>query len=157
MNSETDVLDSELDRMLLDRHGETIHAGVDRVELEEFARLLELGGEEFLASVYTCEERAHCGRQLEKLATRFAAKEAASKALGTGLRAIGPAEVEVVTAANGKPRLRFHGRANDRVAALGINSVSVSLTHTSVAAEAFVVALAVDPTKTDPSRKESIQ
>jgi holo-[acyl-carrier protein] synthase len=155
MKSETDVLDRDLDRMLLGRHDETVHVGVDRVELEEFGRILALGGEEFLASVYTSEERAHCKGRLEKLATRFAAKEAASKALGTGLRAIGLAEVEVVTAANGQPRLRLHGRAKDRAAALGVSSISVSLTHTAAVAEAFVVALALDPTPTDSLRKES--
>lgn len=151
MNRETHVLDC----MMLDRHGDAIHAGVDRVELEEFGRIVALGGEDFLASVYTLEERAHCEGRLEKLATRFAAKEAASKALGTGLRAIGLAEVEVVTAANGQPRLRLHGRAKDRAEAIGITSISVSLTHTSAAAEAFVVALAGVPPTTDSLRKES--
>lgn len=155
MRSETDVLDRDLGRVLLDRHDETIHVGVDRVELEEFGRVLALGGEEFLASVYTSEERAHCKGRVEKLATRFAAKEAASKALGTGLRAIGLAEVEVVTAPNGQPRLRLHGRAKDRAAALGISSISVSLTHTSMVAEAFVVALATNPPMTDTLPKES--
>ena len=155
MNSTTDIRDRDLDRMLLHRPDETIHAGVDRVELEEFGRILALGGDEFLASVYTCEERAYCGGRLEKLATRFAAKEAASKALGTGIRAIGLGEVEVLTAANGQPRLQLRGRARDRAAVLGITSISVSLTHTSVMAEAFVVAIAVDATTTDSLRKES--
>lgn len=155
MNSSPDILDRGLGRMLLDCFDETIHAGVDRVELEEFGRILALGGDEFLASVYTSKERAHCGGRLEKLATRFAAKEAASKALGTGLRSIGLAEIEVVTAANGQPRLELRGRAKDRAAVLGITSVSVSLTHTSVVAEAFVVALAIAPTRTDSLRKES--
>ena len=156
MNGEAGALDRDLNRMLAERH-ETIRAGVDRVDLEEFSRIVALGGEGFFASVYTCQERAHCKGHLEKLATRFAAKEAASKALGTGLRAFSLAEVEIVTAANGQPRLQLRGRANERATSLGICSISVSLTHTSIAAEAFVVALALDPTTTDPLRKESTQ
>jgi holo-[acyl-carrier protein] synthase len=92
------------------------------------------------------------------LATRFAAKEAASKALGTGLRDIGLLEIEVVSEANGRPRLEFHGRARDRARELGITSMAVSLTDTQTAAVAFVVALAAPANTTEPSlplRKES--
>jgi holo-[acyl-carrier protein] synthase len=138
--------------------GEGIHAGVDQVELEEFGRILATGGAEFLGTVYTDSEREHCAGRLERLAVRFAAKEAATKALGTGLRGIGPSEIEVVTEANGHPRLRLHGRAHDRARALGITSMSVSLTHTQTAAVAFVVALAAPTNTTDspmPLRKES--
>jgi holo-[acyl-carrier protein] synthase len=157
MNSEADVLDTDLRRRLGDRH-DVVHAGVDRVDLAEFGRIMALGGDSFLASVYTGKERAHCEGRVEKLAVRFAAKEAATKALGTGIRAISLTEVEVITAATGQPRLRLHGRANDRALSLGICSISVSMTHTSTTAEAFVVALAVDPTTIAYLvRKESTQ
>jgi holo-[acyl-carrier protein] synthase len=138
--------------------GEEIHAGVDQVELEEFSRILAAGGDEFLGTVYTDEERAYCAGRLERLAARFAAKEAATKALGTGLRGIGPREIEVVSDANGRPRLRLHGRAHDRAQALGLTSMSVSLTHTRTAAVAFVVALGDLVNTSDslsPLRKES--
>lgn len=156
MSGEAEVLDPDRGRRL-DEQRETIRAGVDRVDLAEFRRIVALGGDGFLASVYTVEERAHCEGRLEKLAARFAAKEAATKALGTGIRTISLTEVEVITAPNGQPRLQLHGRAHDRAASLGICSISVSLTHTSTAAEAFVVALAVDATTTDSLRKESTQ
>jgi len=153
------------DRVLRDALGDVligggqhlaIYAGVDRVELEAFRRILATGGDDLLGAVYTELEREHCCGRVERLATRFAAKEAATKALGTGLRGIGPTEIEVVSEANGQPRLRLHGRARERATALRITSMSVSLTRTSIAAEAFVVALAADEPVIDSSlRKES--
>jgi holo-[acyl-carrier protein] synthase len=138
--------------------GDAFHMGVDQVELEEFSRILATGGDEFLATVYTECERDHCAGRIERLAARFAAKEAASKALGTGLRGIGPREIEIVSEANGRPRLSLHGRAHDRAQALGIQSASVSLTHTRTAVVAFVVALAPSANTVDssvPLSKES--
>jgi holo-[acyl-carrier protein] synthase len=131
-----------------------IRAGVDRVELAEFDRILAMAGDGFLAAVYTDGERHDCSGRLERLATRFAAKEAASKALGTGLRGVMLREIEVVSEAIGQPRLQLHGRARDRADALGIVSMSVSLTHTSMVGEAFVVALTAGAAET-PLRKES--
>lgn len=143
-------LDSQVVLELDDlKHGYEIHAGVDRVELEEFSRILTTGGDEFLGTVYTDGERDHCGGRLDRLAARFAAKEAAAKALGTGLRGVGPRKIEVVSETNGRPRLRLHGRAHDRAQVLGITSLSVSLTHTRTAAVAFVVALATPARRTD--------
>jgi holo-[acyl-carrier protein] synthase len=132
-----------------------VYAGIDRVELIEFSRILATGGDEFLGTVYTEGERGQSGDRLERLATRFAAKEAASKALGTGLRGISPTEIEVVSADNGQPQLRLHGRARERAETLGIVSMSVSLTHTSMAAEALVVALAATVTSRSSLRKDS--
>ncbi len=156
MTDRAGLLAAGVDDLVL---GKDIHAGVDQVELEEFRRVLRAGGDEFLGTVYTDEERNYCAGGLERLAARFAAKEAATKALGTGLRGISPREIEVVSAANGRPRLQLHGRAHDRALALGFTSMSVSLTHTRTAALAFVVALGVSVNKTDsslPSRKESM-
>jgi holo-[acyl-carrier protein] synthase len=129
-----------------------IHAGVDMVDLGEFRRILAVGGEGFLVTVYTEQERAHCDGRLGRLATRFAAKEAASKALGTGFRGIGPLDIEVVSDANGRPGLVFHGRARDRAEAVGVTSVSVSLSDTKSAAVAFVVvAFSAPKSKNEPS------
>lgn len=137
--------------------GGSIRGGVDRVELEEFRRIVGAGGDRFLATVYTLDEREHCGGRIEKLATRFAAKEAATKALGTGIRGVSLREIEVVTMPSGQPVLRLHDRAQSRAAAMGITSISVSLTHTSVVAEAFVVALASEPVTHATTQEEKRQ
>jgi len=121
--------------------GQSVRAGVDRIELESFGRILAAGGVEFMTSTYTDAERDHCAGRVERLATRFAAKEAASKALGTGFRGISPSEIEIVSEASGQPELRLRGRALDRAAAIRVTSIAISLTHTAVAAEAFVVAV----------------
>jgi holo-[acyl-carrier protein] synthase len=118
-----------------------ILCGVDRVELEEFSRIIGAAGDAFLEAVYTPAERYYCAGRIERLAARFAAKEAATKALGSGIRGVSLREIEVVHTTSGQPRLCLHGRAEARARTIGVEAVSVSLTHTSMVAEAFVVAL----------------
>jgi holo-[acyl-carrier protein] synthase len=140
---------------LLSTAGMDVRVGVDRVELAEFKRVMETGGGPFLDSVFTGRELAHCGGRLDRLAARFAAKEAATKALGTGIRGLSLSEIEVVSHASGQPELRLVGRASDRAAELGVTSISVSLTHTSSTAEAFVVALVNSNTLNSTTHKET--
>jgi holo-[acyl-carrier protein] synthase len=121
--------------------GTVVRAGVDRVELSEFKRTLAVAGPRFLERTFTPREIASCAGRAERLATRFAAKEATAKVLGTGFRGLNWQEVEVVTYSHGEPHLLLHDRARDRADHLGLVSLSLSLTHTNVAAEAFVVAL----------------
>lgn len=136
----------------LKRHGgrraataiQTVRVGVDRIELAAFRRIVAAGGDAFVGIVYTEAERHYCCGRVERLAARFAAKEAASKALGTGFRRIGPSDIEVVSSAGGEPHLRLHGRALDRADSIGLCSLAVSLTHTANVAEAFVVAICSD-------------
>jgi holo-[acyl-carrier protein] synthase len=132
-----------------------VRAGVDRVELAEFKRVMKTGGGPFLDTVFTRRELAYCRGRLDRLAARFAAKEAATKALGTGLRGLSLAEIEVISHPSGQPELCLAGRGADRAAELGVRSISVSLTHTSHAAEAFVVALVSTNTLTFTTHKET--
>lgn len=118
-----------------------VRAGVDRVELRGFGRIVELAGGDFLDRIYTANELAFCRGRIDRLATRLAAKEATAKLLGTGMRGLSWQEIEVVSEPSGEPRLRLHDRARARADALGIVSISVSLTHTTMVVEAFVVAL----------------
>lgn len=140
---------------LLSAAGINVRAGIDRVELAEFKRVMETGGGPFIDSVFTEGELAHCGGRLDRLAARFAAKEAATKALGTGIRGLSLAEIEVVSHPSGQPELRLVGRAADRAAELGLRSISVSLTHTSSTAEAIVVALVNSTTLHSTTHKET--
>ena len=135
--------------------GTEVRAGVDRVELSEFKRVMNTGGVPFLRTVFTERELGHCSGRLDRLAARFAAKEAATKALGTGLRGLSLNEIEVISHRSGQPELHLAGRAADRAAELGVRSISVSLTHTSRAAEAFVVALVNSNTVTSTAHKET--
>ena len=117
-----------------------VSVGVDIIEIARIQRALEDFGERFLHKVYTERERERYGSRVPELAARFAAKEATSKALGTGIRGIRWREMEVLANRRGKPVLVLHGGAADRAALLGLVAFDVSLTHSRSDAMAFVVA-----------------
>jgi holo-[acyl-carrier protein] synthase len=118
-----------------------IAIGVDLVErarvLQTFARF----GERFLLRVFTEIEREQAGGRVERLIGRFAAKEAAAKALGTGIATVAWREIEIVRLPGGKPALRLHGRAAERAALLGLTAFDVSISDTQHHAMAVVVGL----------------
>jgi holo-[acyl-carrier protein] synthase len=115
------------------------------IEIRRIERTLADFGERFLNRVYTVREQERCRARVSELAARFAAKEATSKALGTGIRGIRWREMEVLANRRGKPVLVLHGSAAERAAALRLVSFDVSLTHSRTEAMAIVVALR-DPT-----------
>src|SRR5579859_6252128 len=112
-----------------------VGTGIDLVEIERIRHSVERFGERFLARLYTASEQAYCLRKrnaAESLAARFAAKEAAAKALGTGIsRGVNWLEIEVVREPGGRPNIRFHGRAADLASRLGVARAALSITHTS--------------------------
>ncbi len=119
--------------------------GLDLVDIARVERMLDDKGERALAKLFTAEEaryatsRAHPARHF---AARFAAKEAAYKALaGSELaRGIGWRDLEVLRdESSGQPRLVLHGRAAERAAELGVTRVHVTLTHSHETAAAVVV------------------
>jgi holo-[acyl-carrier protein] synthase len=121
-----------------------IGLGIDAVDIGRFRTVLARrpGMAERL---FTAGERAYAARQADpapSLAARFAAKEAAMKALGVGLGAFRWTDVEVVRLASGQPALRMHGAAAALASKQGVGKFLVSLTHTSSQAEAVVAALA---------------
>lgn len=118
-----------------------VTTGIDVIEIARIQRTLDDFGERFLHRVYTGYERERYRDRVPELAARFAAKEATSKALGTGIRGIRWREMEVVSNRRGKPILVLHGQAAERAATLGLYSFDVSLTHSRTEAIAFVVAL----------------
>jgi holo-[acyl-carrier protein] synthase len=132
-----------------------VRAGIDRVELGEFQRTIDKAGDRFLQRTFTPGEIAFCAGRVNRFATRFAAKEAVAKILGTGIRALGWHEVEVVTSPNGEPHVLLHDRARDRADRLGLTSLGMSLTHTTLAAEAYVVALCTSAGAEQSIREES--
>ncbi len=115
-------------------------SGVDIVEIPRVGRVAERYGRRFLDRVYTEREQAYCRGRAPQLATRFAAKEAVMKALGTGVRGVPWKDVEVVRRRGRAPAIELHGAAAARAASMGIERMAVSLSHSRDMAVAFVVA-----------------
>jgi holo-[acyl-carrier protein] synthase len=120
-----------------------VGSGIDLTEVGRIQKTVDRHGARFLDRVFTVGEQAYCLQRrtaAESLAARFAAKEAAAKALGTGIsRGVTWTEIEVVREPGGKPGIRFHGRAAEIAARLGVAHAALSLTHTADLAVASVV------------------
>ena len=114
--------------------------GVDIIEIPRIARVVERYGERFLHRVYTEAEQALYRGRVPELAARFAAKEAISKALGTGIWGIRWREMEVLPDMRGKPLVYLHGAAAARARDLNLRHFAVSLSHSREFAMAVVVA-----------------
>jgi len=118
-------------------------SGIDVIEIGRIQHVMDRYGGRFLNRVYLAAEQAYClrkRRSAESLAARFAAKEAAAKALGTGINfGVNWLEIEVIREPSGKPTLRFHGRAAEIAARQGVLRSNLSLTHTVELAMASVV------------------
>ena len=114
--------------------------GIDVVDMGRFRRLVALRGGLFFSTVYTPRELADCADCLERLAARFAAKEALSKALGCGIGPVGWRDLEVCVDSDERPRVRLHGRAARRAHSLGLSRWAVTLTHSRSIAAAMVFA-----------------
>ncbi|MEM5775975.1 MAG: holo-ACP synthase [Anaerolineaceae bacterium] len=116
--------------------------GTDLIEVERLEALAERGTA-YLEKIFTAAEISYCenhGRKAEHLAARFAAKEAFLKALGTGLRdGLSFTEIEVFNDELGKPYLRLHGKAKDRIQSLQISHISISLSHIKEIAMAVAI------------------
>jgi holo-[acyl-carrier protein] synthase len=117
--------------------------GIDVVKVERITDSLERFGERFERRLFTEEELAYCrGHKdpIPHLAARFAAKEALSKAIGTGLsNGVAWKQVEVVQPGGRKPTLRLSGRALEIFTEQGCTSSHLSLTHDGGLAIACVV------------------
>jgi holo-[acyl-carrier protein] synthase len=117
-----------------------LRTGVDLIEIERIERAILRHGERFLQRVFTPAELAQAGSSPASLAARFAAKEAAAKALGTGIGAVGWLEIEVLRECDQPPILRLSGAARQLADELGLTEWAVSLSHTRSHAIASVVA-----------------
>lgn len=113
--------------------------GVDVIARERVVQAYERFGVRFLNRVFTEREIEDAGGRIEKLVSRFAAKEAASKALGTGIGQIAWRELEIERLRGGKPALRLSGRAEQRARELGLMTFDVSMSDTRTHVFAIVV------------------
>ena len=114
--------------------------GIDLVENARIAASIEKFGDRFLHRIFTEGEIAYCASMANPTphyAARFAAKEAVSKAFGTGIgKALGWREIEVLRDAAGAPSIALHDGASELAAQRGVKQIHVSLTHTDAYAAA---------------------
>ena len=117
--------------------------GIDIVEIARIEEIFARRGERFRNRVFTALEIAYCesrAAKMESYAARFAAKEAAMKALGTGWgEGVGWHDIEVLRSPAGIPSLQFRGRALERLNELGARRAHLSLTHSRDLAMAQVI------------------
>ena len=118
--------------------------GTDLIEIARIEKSVARFGDHFLDRVFTSGEIAYCRQKkhaAESLAARFAAKEAGAKALGTGIsRGITWKEIEVRRNPGERPTLHLSGRAAERAKQMGVNRLSLSLSHSRDVAFAVVIA-----------------
>jgi holo-[acyl-carrier protein] synthase len=124
--------------------GIKIKVGTDICSVSRIAKTYSRFGNKFLKRILTASETEYVlsapPNIAQRLAVRFAAKEAASKALGVGWRGIDFKEIEVTKEHTGAPCLQLHGRAKMLAASLGLTDFEISLTHEKDYAIAYVLA-----------------
>ena len=113
--------------------------GVDIIKIHRIRDVAARYGQRFLGRLYTVGEIAYCRGRAPQLASRFAAKEAVMKALGTGVRGVRWRDIEVVREMGRAPKIKLHGTALARAERMGIDHLAVSLSHSQEYAVAFVV------------------
>jgi holo-[acyl-carrier protein] synthase len=117
-----------------------LKTGVDIIEIPRIQAALDRHGDRFQKRVFTANEIEECRGRADALAIRFAAKEATTKALGTGIGPVSWCEVETLHKISGEPYLILHGRAERIAKYLGLTTWAVSLSHSQENAIAVVVA-----------------
>lgn len=119
-----------------------IGIGTDIIEVGRIRESIAKYGDKFLKKTFTENEISFCksvANSEERFAARFAVKEAAMKAIGTGWQeGVGFLSIEVLKEENGKPYLKFHGAAEKILADKGFSEAFVSYSHVSEYAVAFV-------------------
>ncbi len=113
--------------------------GVDIIEIERIEETICRWGSRFLNRIYTPAELDYCRNRVPELAVRFAGKEAAMKALGTGREGVSWRDIEILPNRRKAPQMYLHGRARKRAKRLGIKELAVSLSHSRDYAIASVV------------------
>jgi holo-[acyl-carrier protein] synthase len=118
--------------------------GIDIIEIDRIQRVIEKHGGHFYERIFTRREIAYCRAKKKNavlhFAGRFTAKEAAVKALGTGVAGgIGWTDIEIVNESSGKPVMKFHGKAEDAYRRMGGTCIHVSISHTKGCAAAQVI------------------
>lgn len=133
--------------------GVNIAVGIDMIEVERIRKVYEKHGERFLARVFTQNEVQQCRGKITRLAGRFAAKEAISKALGTGMRGVKWHEMEIVQLRSGRPSVRLHGFAKQRSIQLGLSAFDVSIADLAQLSIAIAIGVQTNISTQDTQRE----
>jgi holo-[acyl-carrier protein] synthase len=119
-----------------------IHAiGIDAIEVKRIEKVFVKFGNRFLNKVFTENEIQLCRGRVQEIAGRFSAKEAAMKALGTGVIGINWKEIEILVNKRGKPTIQFFGKAQKRAQFMQLEAVDISITHLEHIAISIVVGI----------------
>ena len=113
--------------------------GVDIIEISRIRKMIKRWGTRFLDRIYTDTELRICKGKPERLASRFAGKEAVMKALGTGARGISWREIEIASETSGKPVVNLYGKARAKAESIGLNELAISLSDSREYSVAFVI------------------
>lgn len=115
--------------------------GVDIIEVVRIQRSIDRHGNRFLDRIFTVQEQAYCTGRVERLAARFAVKEAVGKAFGTGIGDIGWKDIEIINDERGRPELILHDAAAELSKVMALGEWSISMSHTKTHAVGFAVAM----------------
>jgi holo-[acyl-carrier protein] synthase len=120
-----------------------VGTGIDIAEVPRIEASIARFGDRFLRRIFTEAEIRYCeskANRIERYTARFAAKEAAMKAIGTGWsHGVTWHDVEVCRQPGGRPTIAFHGKAAEFAARLGAMHIALSLSHTEEYAIAQVI------------------
>jgi len=121
----------------------TLHvvSGIDMIEIRRFTAIDAAIRERFIRRVFTAEEQAECANIDERLAGKFAAKEAVAKALGSGVGEVSWQDIVIANDPSGQPQVTLLRTAAQIALALHLDEWSISITHTRELAAAVAVAI----------------
>jgi holo-[acyl-carrier-protein] synthase len=118
-----------------------LRSGIDIIEIARLDEVNPAIRTRFLARVYTAREIAQARDRSDTLTGLFAAKEAVSKALGTGIGVVNWQDIEIIHLTSGQPIVELHGNASLIAEQLGLESWSVSISHDRDKVVAMAVAI----------------
>lgn len=118
-----------------------LRSGIDTIEISRLAEIQAPIRERFIKRVFTSKEIAQSKNRNDALSGLFAAKEAVSKALGTGIGFVSWQDIEILHLPSGQPTLVLHGNAEKTAKQLGLEDWSISISHDRSKAIALAVAV----------------
>ena len=118
-----------------------LRSGIDTIEISRLAHIQQPIRDRFIARVFTPKEIAQAKNRNEMLSGLFAAKEAVSKTLGTGIGVVSWQDIEILHLPSGQPTVLLHGNAKITAQEIGLQTWSVSISHDRSKAIALAVAI----------------